>query len=42
MRRSRKMPKLFALTVLAAALATFLVPAAFAEDATSEEGPLTD
>lgn len=37
MRRSRKMPKLFTLTVLAAALATFLIPAAFGADAGSNE-----
>lgn len=37
MRLSRKMPKLFTLTVLAAALATFLIPAAFGADAGSNE-----
>jgi branched-chain amino acid transport system substrate-binding protein len=37
MRRSEKTPKLFALTVAAAALATFLSPAAFGEDAGSDE-----
>jgi len=37
MRRSGKMPKLFALTVAAAALATFLLPAAFGEEAGSNE-----
>jgi hypothetical protein len=36
-RRSRKMPKLFTLMVLAAALATFLIPAAFGADAGSNE-----
>lgn len=37
MKLSRKTPKLFALTVLAAALATFLIPAAFGADAGSNE-----
>jgi branched-chain amino acid transport system substrate-binding protein len=37
MSRSGKTPKLFALTVAAAALATFLSPAAFGEDAGSDE-----
>ncbi|HOO53695.1 MAG TPA: cache domain-containing protein [Methanothrix sp.] len=39
--RSRNMPKLFALMVATVALTTFLVPAAFAEDAMSSE-PNTD
>ena len=41
MRLSRKIRKLFALTVLAAALTIVLIPATFAEDAASEN-PLTD
>lgn len=41
MKLSRKTPKLIVLTVLTAALINVLVPAAFAEDAASED-PLTD